>query len=62
VEAVKNKQPIVFLLDVEKDKSAKIKGNLGSLCKKLELCGAYADSSHPGFKSLLEWIGLEKPS
>ena len=57
---IKNKQPIIFILDIQKEISWRLKYKLGSACKSLGLVGAYADSKNPGFNSLLDWIKIIK--
>ena len=58
VNAVKNKQPILFLLDHDKEESKVYRARLGVIANKLGICAAYAHSSKEAYKSLYQWVGV----
>lgn len=62
VSAIQNRKPLIFLLDVEKNKSEEIKKSFGKYCYKLKLACGYADPENEGYSFLLDWIRIEKPS
>ena len=61
MNAVSNKEKILFILDMDKQTSDKNRLALASIAKSLDICGAYADGEHLGFPSLLQWIGIDTP-
>lgn len=53
IEAVRNKELVLFFLDVDKDLREEYRKNLGDLCKKLKVTGGYAEAEHPGYAPLI---------
>ena len=50
LRAIKEKAPIITLIDVEEDKSEKIRSNFAHISNKLNFCGGFAEKKHPAFK------------
>ena len=59
--AVKNKQPILIILDAEvnRETAKKHRIQFGLICKKLNVCGGFADGRNRAYASLLQWVGLQ---
>jgi hypothetical protein len=59
--AVKNKQPILIILDgeVNREEAKKHRIQFGLICKKLNVVGGFADGRNRAYASLLQWVGLQ---